>query len=1721
MINWATLNKGVVIPETDPSEIQIEQFLKQYQQALQLHQKGQKEEAKQIYERIINDDLVENGPDTADSNQNLTMTNSSLVMLRFLVYKNYAVLLKDEFDTGGSLDIDKGKEAIKYYLMALDIDETEQTLWYRVGQLAHSIKNTRLARLAYEHGLYIIAIREKYPDQFDEDEFNMNTGSVLNFWNELEHIFLSGRLSPVQWKCLEGLCQVLVEIGDYHLCQSYMKLASQHFRGWPLLEKLQEKMDTFTIVNNPKSMEPVHIKLSKVRWSTLLKALTERYDELMGTNNDENPLYHHVPVVNRAIHIDVTARENIGHTDDNHRVEHTPNLGEGDIQMLETPPKQATEMEPEQKYTDSSVKKIYSVEGPTKKTIDEDPQMTNTSHIVTTSQQPLISKQKHLSADAHEDKKHDNSTTKIIIDLSMDDDDDEDGVTNTGISLETNSGGIHKDNENLFDDRDVPKPTLKRKRSTESILDNEDEEEESESEDKKATLRTSKRQKEKIENEETSRRKMLNEEDEHSQSIQDVFDRISTISNIKRHRPWHLPVALPFDESAMDNFWQWFDAKVSELTKRYAWDYDNTRTGIDLGLASSISTIESKNSSQFTIFEVTQPVRKSNKLQEESAVLQLIDSLNTENSGVVDSLLRVIVDLLNQDGQYDIDNSTADLFVDTVYLLGSDFVERYLFNNNDSDMNDHTQENATVKLTLRICERMIDKLINMIHTSLENYSSSSSTRKKSNAVKQTEKAAIRKSIELSDAWIEILERSILRHLSGFYLSKPPPHQDNNEQLEADKILLRYWFIRGKMAQCKDELDMAFEWYTRCEKVLDEKVPKDTVIDLRCRYDSVLSLDTIKKKLKSLEMGKYMLSAKAKFVNKEYGAIIAELSDAVESRIEDSQDRSNELCEMLPLLAKSYTEVGEHFKAWKCHIRILCYLIHDLVAYGVSQGSSEEYSSKDTDTIFFKHLKKIDSCLQDIVNLLLDTSLDYTVAVDNETTDSILIVLQMTVQYVFRHPDFIPLVNNFATPTAEPHGPSNTTRSSKFNSVVINAWVLAATLIQHCIPDDNSLASLESRHALVDMLISLHDELGERQICGVAKGAFLKCLLKLPPQENDAKYKLGIYQCYHCLYGVAFADDETDSIEEHFVTHGQLTQKAAEPLFALMVDSVVQRLNRGAQLKTDPKEVIDMIANLFDSLPTQNYNVRLNKNLIGNYLAQDVKINQSIDLTLKDSLLSAIPIDPKRSKLSPVYFKIFWIQGRIMRVQIKNRLKFNAEKNVEDLENAIELFTSHVVLNPYDVSGWAELGHCYASLADEELIWSAMNVKSHRGLIASYQKKAYHAFCRALYLLRLGESNKSLDSASMFDMYIKFGYLLYSIVCPPMKGAALDTKAIRRIMTADKQLSYSSVNPSDTRNAYKMALVMFNRALRFKSKDKWRCHLMIGNCYKKLGRPAKEVLQWYKNAVQNVPSKSGSDRIFEPIYKLYSALAKYLYKREIQPNDIVDYLDTESAENGSEQEETDNYETPPSTLDNVVTIEGDSSLVPVPSSDTTNDSPKHVQNDPYDIIIGKLAAIRRVDKHKWHHRPIYRSAWILYHVYNQAESAKRELLELFSLKSNSKSLTNMWKTNYERPGKFFEYVHQCTLLLIKLAKETKDIERLKLLKDKLNKPSSTVLLYADELASATEKAIIEAGVEPSVTLQHHPGDTEREGVRVIEDGIETNRVDNDEATSDTLPNVIVL
>jgi hypothetical protein len=60
--------------------------------------------------------------------------------------------------------------------------------------------------------------------------------------------------------------------------------------------------------------------------------------------------------------------------------------------------------------------------------------------------------------------------------------------------------------------------------------------------------------------------------------------------------------------------------------------------------------------------------------------------------------------------------------------------------------------------------------------------------------------------------------------------------------------------------------------------------------------------------------------------------------------------------------------------------------------------------------------------------------------------------------------------------------------------------------------------------------------------------------------------------------------DTDAIEEHFAAPRKMDRKAAGELFDLLVPSIIDKLDRGTQLKNDLKEVIDDVAQEFGDPP---------------------------------------------------------------------------------------------------------------------------------------------------------------------------------------------------------------------------------------------------------------------------------------------------------------------------------------------------------------------------------------------------------------------------------------------------------------------------------------------------------------------------------------------------------
>jgi hypothetical protein len=74
-----------------------------------------------------------------------------------------------------------------------------------------------------------------------------------------------------------------------------------------------------------------------------------------------------------------------------------------------------------------------------------------------------------------------------------------------------------------------------------------------------------------------------------------------------------------------------------------------------------------------------------------------------------------------------------------------------------------------------------------------------------------------------------------------------------------------------------------------------------------------------------------------------------------------------------------------------------------------------------------------------------------------------------------------------------------------------------------------------------------------------------------------------------------------------------------------------------------------------------------------------------------------------------------------------------------------------------------------------------------------------------------------------ELFTNFGNLIYSIASAPMNMEALKSQSAKHSLGKDGTLSLKQSMPPLTKSAYKLAVILYNRALHFQIQDKleWR------------------------------------------------------------------------------------------------------------------------------------------------------------------------------------------------------------------------------------------------------------------------------------------------------------
>lgn len=99
------------------------------------------------------------------------------------------------------------------------------------------------------------------------------------------------------------------------------------------------------------------------------------------------------------------------------------------------------------------------------------------------------------------------------------------------------------------------------------------------------------------------------------------------------------------------------------------------------------------------------------------------------------------------------------------------------------------------------------------------------------------------------------------------------------------------------------------------------------------------------------------------------------------------------------------------------------------------------------------------------------------------------------------------------------------------------------------------------------------------------------------------------------------------------------------------------------------------------------------------------------------------------------------------------------------------------------------------------------------------QKSCHAYLRSLYLA----NSRTKKELAKNELFTNFGIMAYSIASSPMDMEAFKGHAVKRILGEDGKLVEILTQPPCPKTVYKLSIIMYNHALRYKIPDRleWR------------------------------------------------------------------------------------------------------------------------------------------------------------------------------------------------------------------------------------------------------------------------------------------------------------
>ncbi|CAR23025.1 Hir3p [Lachancea thermotolerans CBS 6340] len=588
--------------------------------------------------------------------------------------------------------------------------------------------------------------------------------------------------------------------------------------------------------------------------------------------------------------------------------------------------------------------------------------------------------------------------------------------------------------------------------------------------------------------------------------------------------------------------------------------------------------------------------------------------------------------------------------------------------------------------------------------------------------------------------------------------------------------------------------------------------------------------------------------------------------------------------------------------------------------------------------------------------------------------------------------------------------------------------------------------LEREQTKISSLVEVaHEILGSFDFCDASEGSFLHFAEQLLCKQNNEGSFNQIKQLLWCQYHLLIGGDSS-AIEQHNTKGQVMTQDSAVALGKFLINSHYGDRNplSVSGNKTNLKQTLDSIIQVVGDVDiSANYILSRNEFFLEQYLKSVITAN-----TFRKAYAGKLSLQlvKPNDKLQGVADLGLFFVASIQALNLYKARKKATQARPSELDSVISTLKTDILYNTERFESWMLLGKCYSYIVEDDLIWTSdkLATSEKRKGTTSIQRKAILCYLMALGLAMRSKGKFPTSSqVSDYQDILKelFETLSEEILngyLKPMEASCFQWEPPTSVkLTVEGELAaaqfYATQTVSDF-NIQQAILTGFSKAIKIEAS-----HLASKNRpknWKNLYYTAKIIFkrcaEEYKTDGLNIllqacsvcdDATSSKELILEPHYFLTVSCFKLVKGGFMTPQQALLSLQ----KNNSIFQKDDDFW-----------------LL------TSAEASEEARHNFCCKIVALLRALIAMDKMKWHHRPRYRIARILYEEMHDLDGAISEMDELMFLKSSNKSLVNIWKPKYERPGKHFIYTFQYVIFYLDLLFCRNDYSSIALVAKKLKR-----------------------------------------------------------------------